>query len=195
MLRLGITGGIGSGKTLVCSIFSHMGVPVYNADTRAKWLVNNDPALRVAIIANFGSESYTNGTYNAPFISKIVFADKAKLELLNSIIHPVVFRDWEGFCAAHKNNPIVIKEAAIMFETDSKYTVDKIVLVYAPEDLRIQRVMERDKISEEAVRVKLKAQMPEEEKLKLADHVIINDGEQSLLVQVRALYSELLGKD
>ncbi len=191
MIRLGITGGIGSGKTIVCSIFERLGAPVYNADLRAKWLINNNTDLKLNLIQQFGEDSFKDGQYNTAYISKIVFGDSKKLALLNSIIHPTVFEDWKLFCEEHKSAPIVIKEAAIMLETESRFTVDQIALVYAPENIRIQRVMERDHISEATLRIKLNAQMPEEEKLSMVDYVIINDGEQSLIEQVQNLYSDL----
>lgn len=191
MLRLGITGGIGSGKTLVCSIFQQLGVPVYNADTRAKWLINNHTELKTKLIKQFGEATFKDGLYNTAHISAIVFGNPQQLALLNAIIHPAVFEDWKQFCDMHQAAPIVIKEAAIMLETDSKYTVDKIALVYAPQKIRMQRVMQRDQISEADLLKKINAQMAEEEKLKLADFVIINDGEQSLVEQVLKLHQQL----
>lgn len=194
MLRLGITGGIGSGKTLVCSIFQQLGVPVYNADTRAKWLINNHTELKSKLIKQFGEATFKDGLYNTAYIGSIVFDNPQQLALLNAIIHPTVFEDWKQFCEQNKTAPIVIKEAAIMFETDSKYTVDKIALVYAPQSLRIKRVMQRDQISEVELLKKMKTQMSEEDKLKLADFVIVNDGEQSLVLQVNQLYKLLLSQ-
>ncbi|MDI1234812.1 MAG: dephospho-CoA kinase [bacterium] len=192
MLRLGITGGIGSGKTLVCSIFQHLGVPVYNADTRAKWLINNHSELKSKLIKQFGEATFKEGLYNTAHISAIVFGNPSQLALLNDIIHPIVFEDWKQFCNAHNTAPLVIKEAAIMLETDSKFTVDKIALVYAPLAMRMQRVIVRDGLSEMDLMKKIKSQMPEEDKLKLVDFVIINDGEESLIEQVKGLYKELL---
>ena len=191
MLRLGITGGIGSGKTLVCSIFQQLGVPVYNADTRAKWLINNHTELKTKLIKQFGEATFKDGLYNTAHISSIVFGNPTQLALLNAIIHPAVFEDWKQFCELHQTAPLVIKEAAIMLETDSKYTVDKIALVYAPLALRMQRVMQRDQISEADLLKKINTQMAEEEKLKLADYVIVNDGEQSLVEQVLKLHQQL----
>ena len=191
MLRLGITGGIGSGKTLVCSIFQQLDVPVYNADTRAKWLINNHKELKTKLINQFGEATFKDGLYNTAHISAIVFGNPTQLSILNAIIHPTVFEDWKQFCETHKSAPLVIKEAAIMLETDSKFTVDKIALVYAPLAIRMQRVMQRDQISEADLLKKINAQMAEEEKLKLADYVIVNDGEQSLVEQVLKLHQQL----
>lgn len=192
MLRVGITGGIGSGKSIVCAIFEQLGVPVYNADARAKWLVGHDPVLRKNIIAAFGPESFKDNTYNTAYISGIVFNQPDRLAELNAIIHPVVFADWEQFCNNHRQHPIVIKEAAIMLETESKNTVDRIILVYAPDALRIQRVMERDGTSEEMIRKKIERQMPEADKIPLVNYVIYNDGSRSLIEQVKELHTGLL---
>ncbi len=191
MIRLGITGGIGSGKTLVCSIFQQLGVPIYNADARAKWLINNHPDLKSKLTQQFGEATFKDGLYNTAHISSIVFGNPTQLALLNAIIHPTVFEDWKQFCETQKSAPLVIKEAAIMLETDSKYTVDKIALVYTPKAVRMQRVMQRDQISEADLLKKINAQMAEEEKLKLADYVIVNDGEQSLVEQVIKLHQQL----
>jgi dephospho-CoA kinase len=192
MVKLGITGGIGSGKSTVCRIFSHLGVPVYNADERAKWLVDHHESLRNDIIAEFGAESFAEGKYNREFIASIVFRDKSRLEKLNSIIHPVVLNDWEEFCAGQPDIPYVIKEAAIMFEAGGRETMDTIALVYSPKELRIQRLMERDHTSREAIEARMNSQMPEEEKMKLADHVIYNDDEHSLIDQVRELHHKMI---
>jgi dephospho-CoA kinase len=191
MLKLGITGGIGSGKTTVCKIFEQFGVPVYYADDRAKWLVNNHGALKNKIIETFGQSSFIDGAYNRKYISKIVFGNNEKLNLLNHIIHPYVFDDWKTFCEDNSDKPLIIKEAAIMLETDSKNTVDKIVLVYAPKSLRIARIKKRDHIEEDEIIRKMNAQMSDEDKIPLADFVIYNDEEHSLIEQVKALYFEL----
>lgn len=192
MLRLGVTGGIGSGKTTVCRIFEQLGVPVYYADKRAADLVEQNLQLREDIIHYFGSKAFNNGHYNRPYIASVVFSDKVKLDLLNSLIHPYVFSDWEAFCRQHAGKPYVVKEAAIMLETESRKTVDKVVLVYAPEELRIQRTMERDHTNKEAVLARIKSQMPEEDKLKLADAVIYNNGERPLIPQVLELHRQII---
>lgn len=194
MLKLGITGGIGSGKSLVCSIFHQLGVPVYNADERAKFIINFDDELKNKIIQNFGEFSYVNGVYNRKYISDIVFENKHRLQVLNDIIHPVVFNDWKVFCNQHQNEKYIIKEAAIMLETESKNTVDKIVLVYSPLQLRIERTMKRDNSNEEEVLKKINNQMPEEEKLQLVDYVIFNDGNTSLIEQVMELHKGIISK-
>lgn len=192
MTRLGITGGIGSGKTTVCAIFERLGVPVYYADIRAKQLVDEDPEIRKAIVAEFGLESFKNNIYNRSFIASIVFNDRSKLEKLNGIIHPAVLNDWNKFCQQYAHLPYVVKEAAIMLETDSKNSIDEVALVFAPIDLRIKRVSSRDGAGEAEIMARINAQMPEEEKLKLADYVIINDEKHSLIEQVMSLHHQFM---
>lgn len=191
MLRLGITGGIGSGKSTVCQIFESLGVPVYNADARAKYLVANNKALQAELIAAFGENTFINGEYNRTYIAGIVFADKFQLEKINNIIHPYVLADWDSFCQQHAHLPYIVKEAAIMLETDSKNSIDQVALVYAPQALRLDRVLKRDGSDPELVKARMAMQMPEEEKLKLAHHVIYNDQEHSLIEQVLTLHKQL----
>lgn len=191
MLRLGVTGGIGSGKSTVCQIFESLGVPVYNADARAKFLVGNDKALQAELSSAFGEQTFINGEYNRTYIAGIVFADKFQLEKLNAIIHPHVLADWDAFCSHYTNLSYVVKEAAIMLETDSKNSIDKVALVYAPQNLRIERVMTRDGVDRAVVEARMAMQMPEEEKLKLADFIIYNDADHSLIEQVLHLHQQL----
>jgi dephospho-CoA kinase len=190
MLKVGVTGGIGSGKSTVCRIFSQLGVPVYNADDRAKWLVAHDDNIRQAIMAEFGELSFEGGIYNRPYMASIVFNDAARLEKLNRIIHPVVLEDWESFCRVHASSPYVVKEAAIMLEAGGRDTIDYIILVSAPEALRISRLLERDGLTREDILSRMNKQMPEEDKIKLADHVIYNDQEHSLIEQVMACHHQ-----
>jgi dephospho-CoA kinase len=190
MLRVGITGGIGSGKTTVCSIFEKLGVPVYYADLKAKELVNTNLDLQNQITNAFGQNSFIEGAYNRAFIASIVFSDKRKLELLNSIIHPFVLNDWEDYCKQHANFPYVVKEAAIMLETDSKNSIDTVVLVHAPLELRIQWIQERDHASKSEIEARINAQMSEDEKMKLADYIVYNDQKHSLIEQVYTLHQK-----
>ena len=191
MIRVGITGGIGSGKSTVCGIFKSLGIPVYHADERAKTLVQSQTELKQKISAEFGPQSYLKGVYNKSFIASIIFNNEEKRMHLNSLIHPYVFKDWTEFVAEHPNAPYLLKEAAIMFETESYKTVDQIIMVYAPDNLRIQRILERDQSDMELIRTKMAAQMPEAEKMKLADYVILNDGKHSLIEQVLKLDKDL----
>ncbi|QSE98088.1 dephospho-CoA kinase [Fulvivirga lutea] len=192
LLKVGITGGIGSGKSLICKIFSKLGIPIYDADSRAKWLNNNDPLIREKIIENFGEESYHKGELNRDYISKIVFNDTAKLELLNSIIHPAVGRDFKNWCE-QQNSPYIIKEAALMFESGSYKALDKVITVSASRELRIERVLKRDPFRDKAqIESIINKQLSEEERLKRSDYVIKNDEHELVIPQVLKLHKELL---
>jgi dephospho-CoA kinase len=193
MLKIGITGGIGSGKTTVCHIFEALGIPIYNADDRAKALMTTDTALVAQIKANFGEESYfNNGTLNRNYISSIVFNNAEKLALLNSLVHPAVFRDGEAWHNAQKNVPYTLKEAALLIDNGSYKMLDKVITVFAPKPLRLQRVLARDTATKEAVLARMNKQMPEREKMRIADFVIRNDGKHGLIQQVLAVHRELL---
>ena len=191
--RIGITGGIGTGKTTACRIFESLGIPVYYADDRAKWLMSNDENLRTQIIENFGSESYLpDGSLHRAHLSKVVFSDPDLLQLLNSLVHPAVFSDGEAWHHAQKNVPYTLKEAALLIESGSSVALDALIVVTAPEPLRIARVMQRDSVGEAAVRARIANQLPEEEKIKQAHFIIQNDGQQLLLPQVMAIHRQLL---
>lgn len=192
MLKIGITGGIGSGKTTVCRLFALFGVPVYFADDRAKTIITENQLLKQQIIQAFGPNSYLkNGTYNRPYISGMVFKDASKLQLLNSIIHPAVRQDGLEWQKRHSDYPYTIKEAALLFESGSYRDLDKIIFVSSPVSMRIHRVMSRDLISESAVKDRIQKQMPDEEKRSKSDFVILNDGSTSLIRQVKTLHRSL----
>lgn len=191
MIKVGITGGIGTGKTFVCTLFKTFGIPVYDADSVAKALVESDPELKENIIKNFGRASYTaSGHYNRSYIRHIVLSDEKARALLNSIIHPSVFKDnlawFEKMKAA--GYPYAIKEAAILFETKSNQSLDKVIVVDAPVSLRIQRIIARDRITQEEALIRINNQMPQEEKVKQADYVIVNDGQHPVIPQVYKLH-------
>lgn len=192
MIRVGITGGIGSGKSTVCRIFEFLGIPVYDADSRAKLLAEEDPGVRSQLQETFGSEAYLDGRYNKPYIASRVFGNPEELARLNAIIHPAVLKDWETFCKQHADRPYIIKEAAVMLEAGAHKTVDKVVLVCADLETRISRVSIRDSVSREQILARMAAQMPEEEKRKLADYVLENDGNNSLIKQVLVLHHKLM---
>jgi len=190
MLRIGLTGGIGSGKTTVAKIFELLGVPVYYADDEAKRIMNEDETLKKAIQKHFGEEAYTNGDLNRDFLASKVFTNRSKLELLNSIVHPATLRDAAGWFDK-QTTPYAIKEAALIFEAGSK-NLDFVIGVYAPVALRITRSMERDKVSREKVIERMDRQMDEEEKMKLCDFVLKNDEQELLVPQVLALHEKLV---
>ncbi len=194
-LRVGITGGIGSGKTTVCRIFEALGVPVYDADYWAKWLIVHDPEVRTAIVGLFGAEAYLpDGAYNRPFVAAIVFENPEKLAALNAAVHPAVERHSRAWHEqqARAGYPYTLKEAALMVESGSHRFLDALIVVTAPEEIRIRRVMERDGISEATVRARLRNQMPEAEKEALADFLIVNDGKHLIIPQVWVVHRSLL---
>jgi dephospho-CoA kinase len=191
MLRIGITGGIGSGKSTVAAIFSSLGVPVYYADDAAKNLMNSDIELQNKIMAAFGKEVYKKNQLDRKLLASIVFNDKQKLELLNSLTHPATIADAEKWILT-QTAPYIIKEAALLFESEAYKHLDKIIGVSAPEDLRVQRTMLRDNITADAVRKRMKQQMNEEEKIKRCDYVIYNDGIQPIIPQVITLHEKFL---
>ena len=192
MLRIGITGGIGSGKTTVCAIFSTLGIPIYNSDERAKKIMVENQSVVNKLKAQFGSTIYfEDGSINRVLLSQIVFNDKEQLTKLNEIVHPAVFEDMIKWYAENQNHKYVLQEAAIMYESGSYKMLDKTILVFADQEIRIERVMKRDNVDRVAVLARMDKQMPESEKLKLADFVIYNNGE-SLIDQVMKLHHTIL---
>jgi dephospho-CoA kinase len=190
-LRIGLTGGIGSGKSTVAGMFEVLGVPVYYADDAAKKLMNEDAALKEKIIEHFGGEAYKDGRLNRSYIGQQVFKNKEKLALLNSLVHPVTIRDGVEWMR-QQTTRYAIKEAALIFESGSQKDLDYVIGVSAPESLRISRTVKRDNITAEAVIMRMKNQIAEDEKMKLCDFVIYNDEQQALLPQVLKLHGQLL---
>lgn len=188
MLQIGITGGIGTGKSLVCAMFAELGAPVYDADTSARELMNNDPIIKEGVIRHFGAESYTPEGLNRAYLAKIVFADSQKVAVLNSIVHPRVgehYRQWRE----NQTAPYILKEAALMYESGSWEMLDKIVVVTAPLPLRLERIRRRDPHRTEAeILGIIGKQMPEDEKIARADYLINNDGQTPLQPQIMALH-------
>lgn len=192
MFKLGLTGGIGSGKTLVCKIFEKLGIPVYYADQAARLLMNEDAGLKSQIIQRFGNQAYAGKELNRPFLADLVFGDDDRLSALNRLVHPVVREDFLKWAKRQKGVPYVIEEAAILFESGASREMDMSALVYAPEELRIARVMKRDGVGREDVLRRMGHQMTEEEHLKMADHVLNNDGTQMILPQVIELHNMII---
>jgi dephospho-CoA kinase len=192
MLKIGLTGGIGSGKTLVSSIFRELNVSVYNADTEAKRLMETDQALIRHINSLLGPKSYQRGKLNRKYISEEVFSDKFKLESLNSIVHPAVRHDFEKWLLGRADEPYVIKEAAILFESGGAETVDYTIFVKADVRTRIDRVVERDHVSAEQVLKRMDHQMDDQEKEKLADFLINNEIGSMILPQIVDLHNKFL---
>lgn len=192
MFRVGLTGGIGSGKSLICSILEKLRVPVYYADAEAKRLMNNDPVLKTQIMDLFGDKAYSRGSIDRKYLAGLVFGDGELLASLNYVVHPAVREDFKRWADLQKGVPYVVEEAAILFESGAHRELDQAVLVYAPVEVRISRVMERDGCDRESVLRRMDHQLSEEELKKLADHVIVNDGQQMLLPQVIELHNKLL---
>lgn len=192
MLKIGITGGIGSGKSTVSKIFEILGIPVYYADDRAKDILNRDADLADRVREHFGEAVYDeNGQLDRKYLGNIVFNDKDKLALLNSLVHPATIRDSEAW-ASRQQAPYVIKEAALLFETESFHYLDRIIGVYAPQPLRVHRVMKRDHVTRNDVLARIYKQIDETIKMRLCDYVITNDEQQLVIPQVLALHQELL---
>ncbi|MFZ4771596.1 MAG: dephospho-CoA kinase [Ferruginibacter sp.] len=190
ILRIGLTGGIGSGKTTVAHIFETLGIPVYYSDDAAKRIMNENPVLQQQIIQHFGEESYINGQLNRPFLAEVIFNNDEKRTLLNSLVHPLTIDDANNWML-QKDTPYAIKEAALIFESDVWKHLDKVIGISAPYELRLERAMQRDNISREAVEARMAKQMNEEEKMKRCDYIIYNDEQQLLIPQVIALHEKL----
>lgn len=193
-LDIGITGGIGSGKSLICKIFNCLDVPSYDADSRAKRLMTTDGILVDAIKKEFGSLSYhEDGTLNRIFIRSVVFKNREKLSRLNALVHPRVAEDYSHWLNEHREYPYVLREAALLYESGTAHSLFKIIVVSAPEPLRIKRVLARDpQRTKEEVKNIIDSQMRESEKIERADLIIINDDSQLVIPQVLTLHQQLL---
>ncbi len=186
MLKIGITGGIGSGKSVVCHIFKTLGIPVFDADTEAKKLYDQ-PDIKATIIREFGKYLYRAGIFDKKKMADIVFHSPEKLKQLNSLLHPLVQQQFDTWMA-QQQSPYVIKEAALLIESGSYKTLDHLVLVSSEQEARIERVMKRDKISLEEVLIRMARQLPEEEKRRYCDVEITNDNKTLLIPQVLKLH-------
>ena len=195
-MNIGVTGGIGSGKSIVCKLFACLNIPVYDADTRAKWLTNHNAEIRHAIIHLLGSESYTeSGEYNRTFVSSQVFKNPDLLGKLNGIIHPAVGKDTDDWMETHSDAPYVVKEAAIMNRAGANNNLDFVIVVKAPVDLRLKRTKTRDSNrSEEEIRSIIERQVSDEERDAIADFTIDNNENAALIPQVLKLHHLFLEK-
>ncbi|QPH39481.1 dephospho-CoA kinase [Pedobacter endophyticus] len=194
MYKVGITGGIGSGKTTVCKVFEVLGIPVFYADTEAKNIMIGDAVLIDGIKSAFGNESYfADGKLNNKHIAGIVFNNETELAKLNALVHPAVFRAFDAWEAVvNPNVPYTLKEAALLFESGSYKMCDTTILVTAPTELRLNRVIERDNVTAEQVKARMDKQFSDVEKEKLADHFVINDEQHGIIAQVLALHQQFL---
>ena len=191
VLRIGLTGGIGSGKTTVAKIFELLNVPVYYADDAAKRIMNEDEELKTAIQKQFGKDSYKHGVLDRTYLASRVFSDPFQLEILNSLVHPATIRDAARWMN-QKQTAYTIKEAALIFESGSAEELDYVIGVSAPTELRIKRTMERNNTSYDDVVKRMNNQLDEKIKMKLCDFVLYNDEQQLLIPQVIELHEKLL---
>ena len=192
VLRVGLTGGIGSGKSTVAQIFEVLGIPIYYADISAKKLMNENADLRSSITNIFGEQAYTNNILDRKYISSIVFSDPAKLQQLNTLVHPATKKDGEAWMQ-EQTSPYAIHEAALIFEAKVSDRLDLVIGISSPTELRIKRAMERDKVSREEVLKRMEQQLEEEVKMSKCDFILINDEQQLLIPQVLALHKKLIG--
>ena len=191
MKIIGLTGGIGSGKSKILSVFSTYGIPCYESDRRAKWLMQMDAELKSQIKSFFGDQIYENDQFNQRKLAKLVFANKGKLEALNSLVHPRVKMDFKSF-VSQQDTPYIIKEAAILFETGGEKDCDATILVTAPEKLRLQRVLNREKISSMDLKARINNQWSDSRKIPLADYVINNIDWDKTLKKIDEIHQKLL---
>ncbi|OQP56321.1 dephospho-CoA kinase [Niastella populi] len=191
MLKIGLTGGIGSGKSTVAKVFEVLGIPIYYADDAARRLMNEDEELRQQIIGHFGPSAYRNNQLDRAYIASQVFDNKEKLELMNSLVHPATIRDSENWMA-RQTTPYAIKEAAIIFESGTQNQYDYIVGVSAPLPLRTLRAMRRDGSTREQVLARMGKQIQEVIKMRLCDFVITNDEQQPVIPQVLKMHNTFM---
>ncbi len=196
MLRIGVTGGIGSGKSLVCRVFASLGIPVYMADDRAKWLTENDPILKADITRVLGTMAYdTLGRYNRSWVASQVFSNPDLLQRLNAVIHPRVWADTADWVAQQTHSPYVIKEAALMKAASPEIGIDQVVVVESPLALRVERIRQRDPHrSVDDIQRIIANQISDEQRRQFADHILLNDESQLLLPQIWSLHQQFLAR-
>ena len=190
MLKVGLTGGIGSGKSIVAQIFEVLGIPVYYSDWEAKRIMNENDSVKKILIEYFGEETYSNGQLNRSYLASVIFNDSHKTELVNSLIHPEVIADADKWFEK-QTAPYAVKEAALIFESGAHQHLDKVIGVFAPQNLRLQRIMQRDNMKPEEIFKRMEKQMDEEIKMRLCYYVIKNDETQMILPQVLELHQVL----
>jgi len=195
MLKIGITGGIGSGKSTVCNILKNLGVPVFSSDDVGKFLLNNDDYLKTQIKKIFDRDMYTStGRLDRERMAKLVFNNPDELEKLNELVHPKVKAEFDSWCKKNDKRPYVVKEAAILFETGLYLELNKMVTVFCSKEERIRRILKRDNTTKGQIEKRMIQQMTDDERNKLADYILINDGVEDLLPQVMELHELLLNE-
>lgn len=187
MTILGITGGMGSGKSLVCEILKTHQIPVYDADYKAKWLNDTSPVIKQKLIALFGNDLYIGEQLDRQKLASYIFNNKEYLAKVNKIIHTELAKDFVSWTKEHQHHPIVAIDAAVLLEANFQQYVDKIITVTAPKQIRIDRVIARDNLSERQIKARMASQMSEKEKIKKSDFVINNDSTESLIAQISAI--------
>lgn len=193
MKIIGITGGIGSGKSVVCQIFSHLGIPVYEADSAAKILYDKYPELKEQVREKISPEALDkSGNINRKRLAEIVFQDPEKLKILNQIVHPIVAWDFKHWIDSHRGYPYLIKEAAILFESGADKACNQIITVTSPLELRLQRLRERDKKTKAEIEAIISKQMNDEDRISRSDYTIVNDEQQMLIPQVLKIHEAIL---
>ncbi len=193
MLKIGITGGIGSGKTTVCKVFELFGVPVYYADDEAKKILDANTEVKEQIAQLFGVEIFDNTQLvDRKKLAALVFNDKKKLEQLNSIVHPAVGRHFENWLQEYASSKYILKEAAILFESDAYRAVDKVIAVVAPVELKIMRVMKRDKSTRQQIEQRMNNQLSDDEIIKRSQYLIHNDEQQLTIPQIINIHKQLI---
>jgi dephospho-CoA kinase len=192
MLKVGLTGGIGSGKTLISEIFTRLGISVFNADLESKKIINSDPEVIDALKTEFGNDLYTSLGVNKKMLAEIIFSDEIALKKVNQIIHPKVRNYFNVWMISNENAPYVIEEAAILFESKANLEMDFTINVHADELIRIDRVVKRDNINTELVKERMKNQLSDKERISLSDFTIYNEGEQMVLPQVLEIHNKII---
>ncbi len=192
MLKVGITGGIGSGKSLICKVFELLGIPVFNSDSEAKNIMNSDQEVMNNLKDLLGTKAYNNNGLNRDFLRQTIFKNRNLLEKINTIVHPAVRKYFRAWCEHHTEYPYVIQEAAILFESGASQQLDRIITIYSPEHIRIKRTVDRDGTSVEEVKRIIEKQMPDSEKIKRSDAVIYNYDPYMVLPQVVEIYNNLI---
>lgn len=192
MQTIGITGGIGAGKSVVAKIFESLGYPVFYSDAVAKQLMHSDPILKTSLIDIFGQETFLDGKLNRAFLAEIIMNDEEAKTKISSLVHPRVRSSFEQFVDENKNKELVFNEAAILFETGSYKNFDSVILVTAPKNIRIERVKLRDGVTTEQINDRMKNQWSDDQKIPLANYLIENTDDTPVLEQVEALIEEVL---
>ena len=190
MLKVGLTGGIGSGKTTIAEVFKQMGIAVYSSDDRAKSIMVNDVALRLEITNTFGTESYSNNQLNRAYIARKVFSNSVELAKLNAIVHPALKKDFMLWCSNQKGL-YILKEAAILFESNAHVGLDKVILVSAAKEIKLTRILNRDSSTREEILLRMDKQWSDEKKRILSDFEIVNDEDESVINQILEIHKSL----